>query len=96
MARDDSLSGRGERSVVFYYWPEREEGAPQRFLTVYRLTGSNRGTRSSLPGRTVLYSDSTAIYCAVLDESVWNCGLDMAGLSQRFKPITAAWSSNNR
>lgn len=93
VARDDSLSGRGERAVVFYYWPDREEGEPVKFLTIYCLTGNNRSTRSQLPGRTVLYSDSSAIYCAALDQSVWDCGLDEAELANRFKPILAAWST---
>ncbi len=93
VAREDSLSGRGERAVVFYYWPDREEGRPERFLTIYCLTGSNRNTRSQMPGRTVLYSDSSAIYCAALDQSVWNCGLDETELARRFKPILAAWSN---
>ncbi len=92
VVRDDGLSGRGERAVVFYYWPDREE-EPKRFLTIYRLTGSNRTARSKQPGRMVLYSDSATIYCASLDVKVWDCGLDEAGLMQRFKPITAAWSS---
>ena len=93
VAREDSLSGRGERAVAFYYWPDREEGEPETFLTIYRLTGSNRVSRSKQPGRTVLYSDSTTIYCASLDPKVWDCGLDESELNQRFKPITAAWSS---
>lgn len=93
VARDDSLSGRGERAVVFYYWPDREDGAPERFLTIYRLTGSNRLSRSKQPGRTVLYSDSNTIYCFTMDSKVWNSGLDESGVAQRFKPITAAWSS---
>ncbi|MBD5099443.1 MAG: hypothetical protein HDT35_07875 [Clostridiales bacterium] len=94
VARDDSLSGRGERAVVFYYWPDREEGEPERFLTIYCLTGNNRSTRSQMPGRVVLYSDSSAIYCAALDQSVWDCGLDEEELANRFKPILAAWSAN--
>ena len=94
VARDDGLSGRGERAVVFYYWPDREEGSPQRFLTIYCLTGSNRVSRSKLPGRLVLQSDSSAIYCASLDAGVWSCGLDETELSQRFKLITAAWESH--
>lgn len=93
VARDDGLSGRGERAVVFYYWPEREAGKPEKFLTIYRLTGSNRTARSKQPGRTVLHSDASTIYCASLDAKVWNCGLDEAGVAQRFNPITAAWSN---
>lgn len=92
-ARDDGPGSRGERAVSFYYWPDQEEGEPERFLTIYYLTGSNRVARSKLPGRTVLYSDSSAIYCASLDPKVWDSGLDEAELAQRFKLITAAWSS---
>lgn len=98
VSRDDSLSSRGERAVTFYYWPEREEGdpAPQKFLTIYRLTGSNRNARSKLAGRTTLYSDSSAIYCAVLDSGVWDCGLDEESLAQRFKLITVEWANKQR
>ena len=81
--------------MVFYYWPDREE-EPKRFLTIYRLTGSNRTARSKMPGRSILHSDSNAIYCASLDTRVWDCGLDEAGLGQRFNPIMAVWSTNNR
>ena len=95
VARDDSLSSRGERAVVFYYWPDREEDGegPQKFLTVYRLTGNNRNARSKLAGRTTLYADSTAIYCAVLNGDVWDCGLDETELVQRFKLIMAEWET---
>lgn len=93
VARDDSLSGRGVRTVVFYYWPEREESEPEKFLTIYCLVGSNRFSRSKQPGRFVLRSDSSAIYCASLNSEVWNCGLNEEELAQRFNLITAAWSS---
>ena len=95
VARDDSLSTRGERAVVFYYWPDREEGGegPKKFLTVYRLTGNNRNARSKLAGRTTLYTNSTATYCAVLDGGVWDCGLDEEELAQRFRLITPEWAN---
>ena len=98
VARDDSLSGRGERAVIFYYWPNREEedSEPAKFLTIYRLTGSNRNARSKLPGRTTLYSDSTTTYCASLSSGVWNCGTSEADLAQRFKLITVEWANHQR
>lgn len=99
VARDDSLSSRGERAVVFYYWPSREEDdeeEPQKFLTIYRLTGNNRNARSKLAGRTTLYTDSTATYCAVLNGGVWDCGLDETELAQRFKLITVEWANTQR
>ena len=92
VARDDSLSGRGERAVAFYYWPDRSK-EPKRFLTIYRLTGSNQVSRSKQPGRAVVYSDGNTIYCATLDTKAWNCGMDETGLFQRFKPIMAVWSN---
>ena len=97
VARDDSLSSRGERAVVFYYWPNQNEGGePQKFLTIYRLTGNNRNARSKLAGRITLYTDSTAIYCAVLDGTVWDCGLDGTELAKRFKLITPEWATTQR
>lgn len=93
VARDDSLSHRGERSVVFYHYSGEEGATPQPFLTIYRLTGSNREARAMLPGRVILYRDSTTIYAAALDESVWDCGLKQEELTQRFFLITAAWDS---
>lgn len=96
VTRDDSLSSRGERAVVFYYWPDQEEGEPEKFLTIYRLTGSNRTARSKLTGRTTLYSDSNAIYCATLNSDVWECGLDEEELAQRFKLIMVEWANQQR
>ena len=93
VARDDSLSHRGERSVVFYYYPGGENAQPQPFLTIYRLTGSNRQARAKLPGRVTLYSDSTTIFAASLQEDVWDCKLEQENLAPRFFLITAAWDS---
>lgn len=95
VARDDSLSHRGERSVVFYYYPGGEGTQPEPFLTVYRLTGSNRQARAMLPGRVTLYSDSTTIYAASLEENVWDCKLEQKDLAARFFLITAAWDSES-
>ena len=91
VARDDSLSSRGERSVVFYYCPDG--GEPQPFLTIYRLTGSNRFVRAKLTGRTTLYSDSTSIYAASVAEGVWDGQISMEEIQARFFLITTEWSS---
>ena len=90
-ARDDSNSGRGERAVVFYL---RLGSEYRPFLTIYRLTGSNRQARANMAGRFTLYSDSSTIYCAALDPSVWVSGVDESGLLERFNVITAEWSAN--
>lgn len=93
VARDDSMSVRGERAVVFYYLPEEEDGQPTAFFTLYRLTGNNRSARAKLTGRVTLYNDGSTIYCGLLDESVWDCGVDITELSRRFNVITAEWAS---
>lgn len=93
VSRDDSRSSRGERAVIFYYWPDAEETEPTAFLSVYTLTGSNRNTWANRPGRFALYDNGTTIYAATLNEDVWDCGVDQDQLVQRFRLITTAWSS---
>jgi len=93
VGRDDSRSSRGERAVVFYYWPDTETTTAVPFLTIYSLTGDNRYTRSRLSGRVTLYSSSSAIYCASLNSAAWNSGFEVSQLSQRFYMITPEWST---
>ncbi len=93
VSRDDSRSMIGERAVVFYYWPDTQASQPVAFLTVYRLTGDNRYSRAGLPGRTILYTDSSAIYAALLNTKVWDCGIEAADLVAQFKLITPEWST---
>lgn len=92
VARDDSGSLRGERAVVFYYWPDNETTTPAPFLTIYRLTGDNRFSRAKLSGRVILVSDSSAIYCATLNPDVWECGVEASDLSGQFRLIKPEWS----
>ena len=92
VARDDSLSSRGERAVVFYYWPDADESEPTAFLSIYTLTGNNRETRASRAGRFVLNNDGTTIYAATLNENIWDCEVDQEQLTQRFRLITTSWS----
>ena len=93
VARDDSRSVRGERAVVFYYWPDMETTQPAPFLTVYRLTGDNRYTRARLSGRITLLTETSTIYCASLNGDVWNCGVGMTDLMNQFSLIKAEWST---
>lgn len=93
VARDDSRGNRGERAVVFYYWPDTETTTPAPFLTIYRLTGDNRYSRARLSGRVTLLTDSSAIYSASLNTDVWDCGLEAADLIGQFSLITPEWST---
>lgn len=93
VGRDDSLSSRGERAVVFYYWPDQETTTAAPFLTVYCLTGDNRYTRARLYGRVTLTSTNSAVYCASLSSGAWDCGLEIGDISERFSLITPEWST---
>lgn len=94
VSRDDSGILRGERAVVFYYWPDTDTTTPQPFLTIYNLTGDNRHSRAKLPGRETLFSNSSTIYCALLNGGVWDCGLESGDLMSRFGLITEEWSTD--
>jgi hypothetical protein len=93
VARDDSRSIRGERAVVFYYWPDQATTTPAAFLTVYRLTGDNRYTRARLSGRITILTDTSTIYCAALNQDVWDCGVGMTELMSQFSLIKPEWST---
>lgn len=91
--RDDSEYYRGERAVVFYY-RNSGNGSPQRFLTIYKLTGSNRNARAALGDREMLWTDDeTVIYAAEFTEDGWDCGLNMDQLKARFNRYMKEWST---
>ena len=47
--RDDRENHRGEQAVVFYH--QEYDGSLTRFMTIYRLTGTNREARANLGSR---------------------------------------------
>ena len=65
-------------------------------MTIYRLSGSNRVSRANLPGRFRLgdsgEDNPAVIYAAELMDG-WNCGLDEAGVRERFRIIQTDWDS---
>jgi hypothetical protein len=66
---------------------------PQPFLTIYKLTGSNRVTRSKLGSRFILRTESDAIYAAEFSPCDWDCGLDEEGVRSRFSLIQTDWAT---
>lgn len=92
MTRSSSISG--ERSTTFYYWDGTEEnGDPQAFLTVYKLTGPNRETRSRMGNRFILVRDGdSTIYAAELKETEWDAGLTEEDVMELFSLISTTWS----
>ena len=73
----------GERAVVFAHWKGEEE-APERFLTIYRLTGNNRALHAVQDDRFVLWEDSDTVYAAEFHQNSWDCGIDREALLEAF------------
>lgn len=93
MSRSD-LSGGGEQSVTFSYWDGGEE-EPKAFLTIYKLTGTNRELRAQWPGRfniTPAKADESVLYAAEF-KSGWDCGLTEDEVRERFAVIKTDWFS---
>ena len=101
LARSD-LPGGGERAVTFSYWEGDEAVEPKPFLTIYKLTGTNRVSRASLPGRFVLFpaeglagaNDANTIYAAEFRDG-WDCGLTEDEVRERFAIIKTDWLGNS-
>jgi hypothetical protein len=93
ISRGEAISTTGERSVIFSYWNGNPGVKPQPFLTIYKLTGSNRVTRSKLGSRFILRTESDAIYAAEFSPCDWDCGLDEEGVRSRFSLIQTDWAT---
>ena len=86
LSRRDSASS-GERAVVFSMWDGAETSDAIPFLTVYKLTGPNRTTRSKLGNRFILAVENDAIYAAEFATDGWNCGMTQEDLINNFRFI---------
>lgn len=91
ISRRDLISG--QREVVFSLW-RSENVEPKPFLSIYRLTGSNRQTQATSGGRFVLREEENVIYAAKFYDSGWDCGVDENDLLQRFNTIHTSWYYN--
>lgn len=90
--RDDRENYRGERAVVFYH--RTDDDTMERFLTIYRLSGSSASARASLGSRELLLApDSSTAYAAEFAKDGWDCGLTMEQLKERFSLILTEWST---
>lgn len=99
LSRSD-LPGGGERSVTFSYWTGDGATEPLPFLTIYKLTGTNRAARARTGGRFVLWpmnaldkpDESATIYAAEF-RGAWDCGLTEEQVRERFNIIRTDWYS---
>ncbi|MEA4932882.1 MAG: hypothetical protein VB071_04760, partial [Lawsonibacter sp.] len=89
VSRNDTLSG--QRQVTFSLWQGKDE-APIPFLSIYRLTGSNRVSRAEEEGRFTLREEGEIIYAAKLYDCGWDCGLTANDLLMKnFQTIQTSW-----
>ena len=86
-------SASSERIIVFYYIPDGDVEQAQPFLSIYRLSGTNRSYRASLSGRFTLQETSQIIYAARLWNTSWDCGIEQEDLVGWFSLIESQWSS---
>ena len=91
MERDDRENHRGEQAVVFYH--QEYYGSLTRFMTIYRLTGTNREARANLGSRQLLLSTSSVAYAVEFASDGWDCGLNIDQVRDRFNLITTEWST---
>ncbi|MGE9971928.1 hypothetical protein [Candidatus Pseudoscillospira sp. SGI.172] len=97
LTRSD-LPGGGERAVTFSYWEGDESVEPKPFLTIYKLTGSNRISRATMPGRFILFpedglegaSEANTIYAAEFRDG-WDHSLSEREIRDRFSLIKTDW-----
>ena len=89
--RNDTVIG--QREVIFAQWKGHEE-PPVPFLSIYRLTGTNRAAASVRAGRFVLREEGSVIYSAKLHDTKFNCGLDETDLLERFHTIQSSWQDD--
>lgn len=88
ISRNDQVSG--QREVVFSHWLGGEE-PPQPFLSIYRLTGSNRASAAAGGGRFILREEESVIYAARFYNCEWDCGMEESDLLNSFRIIQKSW-----
>ena len=93
LSRDDSRSSWGERAVVFSLITGIEEEEPIEFLRIYRLSGTNRHSRTQISGRFVLAEEDSIIYAAQFTDIGWDSGLTQQNLIDFFRIIRSEWSN---
>ncbi len=79
----------GERAVEFFHWEGDPAVQPEKFMTIYRLAGTNREVHATMGERFRLpYPEGEAIYAAEFFAADWDSGLTQEDLITRFHPIT--------
>lgn len=83
---------RMANTCEFYVWDEAHTNA-LKIMTVYTLTGQNRGEQSLANGRFVLLKTDTITYAASLDAAATEYGLTQDSLIRSFYLIHRDWNT---
>ena len=96
VARQDTTgsSASNTRAVTFYHWTG-DETEPEAFLTIYRLTDSNRAYQATTDGRFSLFDTGDEVYAGQFHECSWDCGLDEDSLRANFYRIRLDWATDS-
>lgn len=88
--REDVVSG--ERTIIFSFIAG-DEGPYEDFLKIFKLTGDRGAERASLPGRTIIMSEGSAIYAFEMLTGPNNFGLtfDETLIKENFRLIYSDW-----
>ena len=70
------------------------EEPPVPFLSIYRLTGTNRAAASTRAGRFVLREEGSVIYSAKLYDTKFKSGVDETKLMEYFHTIRSNWQDD--
>ena len=79
-------------TYTFYIWDEAFTN-PQKVLTVYALTGSDREAAALTDGRFVLHRGDGVIYCAKMEDIVAQSGITQEDLADHFRLIQLEWKT---
>ena len=93
ISRKDSTTA-DERAVLFSLY-QGEAQTAQPFMILYKLTGTNQTSRSTIGNRQALTTDATATYACELFPEVYDTGFTKEDVQQRFHLIRTEWSSDN-
>lgn len=93
LARSDMSEGlTNERGILFYH--EEAGQPPELFLSIYKNTGNDQDTRSTMDGRMLLLSTQDATYSIKFYETDYDSGFDANDLFGCFHQILTDWSSS--
>lgn len=83
-------SAKDGASFTFYLW---KDNVPEKVLTIYALTGSDREEMAVQGNRIVLYRTEAVVYAADVEVAAAGYGITHDSLADRFRLIHTEWKT---